>query len=221
VPAGVLGLLLARRHLLEGLLFGIAGAVILGIVLGLLQPSQILSIDRENFAAGGLIVEGIEKAVGVSIFTLFLMGLVAGLEATGLLQRLVRAVEESTRSTRSAEWRIFGTLSAVNLLTTHSTVAMITVGDFTRRIGERFGIGGYRRANILDVGVCGWPMVFPWFIPAIIAASTTAAGEAYGMPRLGPVAVGLANAHSWALFAVLLLALATGYGRQEERQDKS
>lgn len=169
----------------------------LGLLLGRLQPAQVLSIDPASYSAGGLIVDGIDKAIGVSIFALLLTGLVAGIEATGLVQRLVEAAEKRAGSVRSAEWRIFGTLSLVNLLTNHSTVALITVGDFARRIGERFGIHRYRRANIMDVGVCGWPMIFPYFIPAIITASTTTSGEAYGMLRLGPLAVGLANVHSW------------------------
>jgi Na+/H+ antiporter NhaC len=213
-PALVLGLLLARRHLLEGLLAGIAGAALLGLALGQLQPAEIFFVDPERFSAGGLVVDGIDRAVGVSVFTFLLMGLVAGIEATGLLARVVRAAERSTGSTRSAEWRIFGTISAVCLLTTHSTVAIITVGEFTRTVGEHFGIGRYRRANILDVAACSWPHIFPFFIPAIITASATASGEAYGMPRLGPVAAGLANAHSWALLVVLLFALSTGWGRR-------
>ncbi len=83
-----------------------------------------------------------------------------------------------------------------------------------REVGESSGVGRYRRANILDVAVCSWPMIFPWFIPAIITASATASGEAYGMPRIGPVAAGLANVHSWALLAMLLFALTTGWGRR-------
>ena len=213
-PALVIGLLLARRHLLEGLLAGIAGAALLGLALGRLAPGAIFSVDPERFTAGGLVVDGIERALGVSIFTLLLMGLVAGVEGSGLIGRVVEAAERRARTRRSAEWRIFATVSAVNLLTTHSTVALITVGGFARTMGERFGIGPYRRANILDVGVCGWPMIFPYFIPAIITAGATASGEAYGMPRLGPVAAGLANLHSWALLAVLLFALATGWGRR-------
>ena len=221
VPAMVLGLLLAKRHLLEGLLFGILGAVVLGIGLGLLDPSAVFAIDPKAFSAGGLIVDGINNAVGVSIFTLLLMGLVAGIEATGITQRLVDSAERSARSAAAAEWRIFATLSAVNMLTTHSTVALITTGDFARRIGERFGINRYRRANILDVGACSWPMAFPWFVPAIITSSTTMEGVAFGMPRLSPVAAGLSNLHSWALLAVLLFALATGYARGEPDDKES
>ncbi len=213
VPVMVLGLLLAQRHLLEGLLFGILGAASIGVGLGLLEPAQVFTVDAQTYSARGLIIDGIESAVGVSIFTLFLMGLVAGIEATGITDRLIDSAERNARTVTSAEWRVFGTVSLVNLLTTHSTVALITTGDFTRRIGHRFGIGRYRRANILDVGVCSWPMAFPWFIPAIITASTTADGVPYGMPRLGPVAAGLSNLHSWALLVVLIFGLVTGYGR--------
>ena len=215
-PALVLGLLLARRHLLEGLLAGIAGATLLGLALGRLRPAEIIFVDPERFTAGGLVVDGIERAIGVSVFTLLLMGLVAGIEGTGLIGRVVAAADRRARSRRSAEWRIFATVSLVNLLTTHSTVALIAVGGFARAMGERFGIGRYRRANILDVGICGWPNIFPWFIPAIITASATASGEAYGMPRIGPVTAGLANVHSWALVVMLVFALATGWGRQRE-----
>ena len=108
------------------------------------------------------------------------------------------------------------TVSAAVLLTTHSTVAILTAGELTRRIGRRFGVGAYRRANILDTTVCSWPHIFPWFVPAILTASTTASGVAYGMPRLSPVAVGLANAHSWALLAMVLLAVGPGYGREKQ-----
>jgi len=43
----------------------------------------------------------------------------------------------------------------------HSVVAMLTVGDFTRETGERFGISAYRRANLLDVTVGTYPFLLP------------------------------------------------------------
>ncbi len=36
---------------------------------------------------------------------------------------------------------------------------------------------------------------------------------AAGMPRLAALEVGLLNFHSWALLAVVLLAILTGWGR--------
>jgi Na+/H+ antiporter NhaC len=69
VPVLVIGLLLARRHLLVGLLVGAAAAVGLALALGLIEPAAVLYIDPEAFGARGLVVEGLERGVGVSIFT--------------------------------------------------------------------------------------------------------------------------------------------------------
>ena len=66
----------------------------------------------------------------------------------------------------------------------------------------------------MDITVCGLPFILPYMIPTILAASTTAAGEGFGMPRLSAYDVGLVNFHSWALLAVLSVAVVTGYGRR-------
>ena len=213
VPIFVLTLLLRGRHLLEGLFFGIALAVALALVFGLLRPDELLSIDAESYRARGLLLEGLERGIGASIFTLLLMGLVGPLEASGLLDRMVDAASARTSSARGAEaWIVAATTGAV-LLTTHSTVAILTVGDFARRAGERFGVSAYRRANLMDITVCGLPFILPYMIPTILAASTTSSGAGFGMPRLTPFSVGFSNFHSWALLAVVLVAVAAGFGR--------
>jgi len=212
-PAVVIALLLARRHLLEGLFAGIVIALGLGLGLGLIAPGAVLFIDAGHFTARGLIIDGMERGIGVAVFTILLMGLVGGLEATGMLDRLVAIAERRTRSARGGELWIFGAVSAAVLLTTHSVVGILTVGDFTRRTGERFGIGPYRRSNLLDVTACTYPFLLPYCIPTILAASTTVSGEAFGMPRISPFAAGMANLHSWALLGTIVLAVVTGYGR--------
>ena len=94
-PILVIGLLLKGRHLMEGLLSGIIVGAGLGLVLGLIEPSQLLYIDAESFSAKGIILDGLERGIGASVFTLFLMGLVACLEATGALKRLVELRPEN------------------------------------------------------------------------------------------------------------------------------
>jgi Na+/H+ antiporter NhaC len=142
------------------------------------------------------------------------MGLVAGLERAGIMERIVGAATRGAKTARQAEWRIFTTISAAVILTTHAAVAILAVGKLTKEAGEAIGLSAYRRANILDVTVCTYPFLFPFFIPTILAASTTAGYEAFGMPRLSAWAIGLHNAHSWALLLVILLAIGTGWGRK-------
>jgi len=214
VPILVVALLLRGHHLLEGLIFGILTAAAVGLVFELIEPSALLYIDQERYAARGILVEGMERGIGASIFTLLLMGLVAPLEASGMLDRLVHWVSGRAQSPRTAEGWIVGVTTAAALITTHSTVAILTAGDFTNRAGERFGISKYRRANLMDITVCGLPFILPYMLPTILAATTTAGGEAFGMPRLSPFDIGLVNFHSWALLAVLAFSVVTGFGRK-------
>jgi Na+/H+ antiporter NhaC len=214
VPVLVIGLLLKGRHLMEGLLSGIIVGVGLGLALGLIVPSQLLYIDAESFSAKGIILDGLQRGIGASIFTLFLMGLVGCLEATGTLSRLVDFARKRTHSAKGAEGWIVGTVTGAVLLTTHSVVAMLTVANFTREIGGRFGIRPYRRANLLALTVCSHPFILPYFIPVILAASMSASGAEFAMPRLSPFVIGLRNFHSWMLLLVIIFAVATGYGRR-------
>lgn len=217
-PILTLALLLARRHLIESLLLGIAAAVGLGLLLGVLRPFDLLHVVPGSFGATGVIVEGMQRAVGVSVFTLLLVGLVGTLQATDVLDRLVQAAQRRARSVRGAEGWIVGMVSAAVLLTTHSVVAILAVGEFTRQTGGRFGVDGYRRANLLDLTVCTWPFLLPYFLPTILAAGatrheTTVTG-ASAMPVLTAGDVGLYNSYAWALVVVVLAAVLFGYGRR-------
>lgn len=216
-PALVMGLLLAGRHLVEGLMFGIAAAVALSLLTGLLSFQDLLYIDSENFRAKGLLSDGLEKGVGVSVFTLLMMGLTAGLEGTGMINRMVLSAEKRVKTVRGAEAWMFSAGSAAVLLTTHSAVALLAVGDFTKSIGRRFGVDPCRRANILDVTVCTWPFLLPYFIPTVLAAGMTGGAQAYGMPKLSAFSIGLNNFHSWGLLIMVLAAVVFGYGRHREK----
>ncbi|MGB7492295.1 MAG: Na+/H+ antiporter NhaC family protein, partial [Thermoanaerobaculia bacterium] len=103
-PLLVVVLLIRRSHLLTGLLTGILTAAGIGLALGLLEPRQLLNIDPQAYTARGLIIDGMERGIGVSIFTLLLMGLVAGLEASGLLSRIVGAWSGRARTVRGVEF---------------------------------------------------------------------------------------------------------------------
>jgi Na+/H+ antiporter NhaC len=215
VPVVVILLLVRRRHLLEGLFAGIALALVLGIALGRLAPERILYIDRAAFGAKGLIIDGLSRGVGVSIFTLLLIGLVGALQESRAVAGVLAWARASTLSPRRAEVWIVAAVSIAVLLTTHSVVAMLTVGPFTREVGDRAGLSPYRRANLLDMTVCTYPFLLPYFLPTILASSASASGADFGMPRVAPLEVGMANTYAWALVLAVGVAIVTGYGRRE------
>ncbi len=214
-PAASIAMLLRQRHLVESLLAGIATGVAAGLASGSIEVGALLYIDADAFIARGVILEGMERGVGVSIFTVLLMGVVSGVEESGVVDDWVDRLRHRTPKPQRAEWWIFGAISGAVVLTTHSVVAILSVGEITREVGESAGISAYRRANLLDMAVCTYPFLFPFFVPVILAASTTASGEAFGLPRVPPLTVGLLNFHSWALMLMLVVAIATGFGRSE------
>jgi len=213
-PALVIAMLLRRTHLITALLTGVATAAGIALAFELVAPYDLLHIAPDTFGATGVLVDGMQRAIGVSVFTLLLVALVGTLQATDVLDRLVRASEQRAHSARAAEGWMVGVVSAAVLLTTHSVVAILAVGEFARQTGERFGIDGYRRANLLDLTVCTWPFLLPYFLPTILTASASRSGEAFGMPPLAAGTVGLYNTYAWALVAMVLFAVITGYGRK-------
>ena len=212
-PLAAFVMLWRGRGLVESLFAAVAAALVLAFSLGLVAPADLVYIDREAFQARGLILDGMEGAVGIVVFTILLMGIVGAAQEAGILDRLARGPRRRAETARAAELRIFGVTSLAVLLTTHSVMAILAVGDLVRDSGRRAGIGRFRRANLLDMTVCTYPFLLPFFIPTILAASATASGEPFGIPRVSALEAGLANIYSWALLGVMLAAIWTGLGR--------
>ncbi len=247
-PLAAFLMLFRGKGLVESLFAGAAAAVVVALATGLVSATDLIHIDAASFRAQGLILDGMEGAVGIVVFTILLMGVVGPAQEAGILDRLAggaadgraqgrtptpgrppspdippgpdgpgdpRPLPRPARTARTAELRIFGVTSAAVVLTTHSVMAILAVGDLVRRTGRAAGVGRFRRANLLDMTVCTYPFLLPFFIPTILASAATAAGEPYGVPRASALDAGLANAYSWALLGVLLIAVLTGFGRVE------
>lgn len=216
VPLFIIYLFLKGKHLLHGLLLGLAFGTTLSLLIGLLPVSQLISLDIENFRATSFIIDGINKAIGISIFTILLMGLVATLTASGLVNRLVGFAESRTHTAKQSEAWI-GTIAAVAvLLITHSIVAILTVAEFSNKTGQKMNISPIRRSNILSLVVCVFPFLLPYFIPVILMASTTASGKELGIGTVSALEVGMYNFLAWGLMLMTILVIVFGYGHQTD-----
>ena len=215
VPAFVIFLFLKGKHLLHGLLFGVLSGTLLGLVLGLLPLSQILSLDLENFVAKSFIIDGINRAVGLSFFTILLMGLVATLKASGIMNHLINFASSKAKTPGQAEGWIVAIMSGAVLLTTHSIVAILMVKDFTKKTGAQLGVSNIRRANLLSLIACIFPFVLPYFIPVILMANMTNTGLEFDVPTVSPLEVGLYNFMSWGLLLVAMVTIIFGWRRNE------
>jgi len=204
VPVFIIALFVRGTHLLQGLLIGLLAGTLLAWILGLLPTEKILSLDPKNFTAKSFVIDGINRATGISFFTILLMGLVATLQASGLVDRLVSFANKNSNTPRKAEGWIAATTSVAVLLTTHSIVAILMVADFVRKSGGQQCIDPIRRANLLSLVVCIFPFLLPYFIPVILMANTTNSGASLGIPSVAPLQAGLYNFNAWCLAAMTL-----------------
>ncbi|MGD1946713.1 MAG: Na+/H+ antiporter NhaC family protein [Croceivirga sp.] len=217
VPALIIYLFLKKKHLLHGLLLGLVFGTVLGLITGLLKTESVLMLDLDNYVAKSFVIDGINRALGLSVFTILLMGLVATLKASGLLNRLVEIAAKRAKTKKQGEGWIAGMMSLAVLLTTHSIVAILTVTDFTKKTGVRLGIDNIRRANLLSLIACIFPFVLPYFIPVILMANMTSTGQEFDIPKVSPLDVGLHNFMSWGLLLMTMTTLFFGWGRNKKK----
>jgi len=184
------------------------------LIFGLLPPDKLLSLDLDNFRANSFIIDGINRAVGISFFTILLMGLVSTVKASGLLERLASFSSQKIETARQAEGWIVGSVSLIVLVTAHSVVAVLSVSEFVRQAGEQMNINKYRRANLMGLVVCTFPFILPYFIPVILMSNATLSGVDFNIQSVSPLDVGLHNFFSWSLMIVTFFAVFTGYGRK-------
>lgn len=210
VPIAITFLFLRGKHLLHGLLAGLAIGVLIGLVFGLLPFSELIALDLDNFRATSFIIDGINRSVGISFFTILLMGLVETIKASGVFSKLIDFASGRIHSTRASENWIVSMTSAAVLLTTHSIVAILMVREFVNATGKKSTISSIRRANLMSLAVCFFPFVLPYFIPVILMANMTQTGNEFNVPSLGPLEVGMYNFVAWGLLGAMVLSVFLG-----------
>ncbi len=216
VPALVIFLFLRGKHLVHGLLAGLLFGTLVGLITGLLPVEELFALDLDNFRATSFLIDGINRAVGISFFTILLMGLVETLKANGIFQKLIKVASRRANTSRETEGWIAAVTSVVVLLTTHSIVAILTVKEFVNGTGAPAGVHNIRRANIMSMVVCFFPFVLPYFIPVILMTNMTRTGQEFGIPQLSTLEVGVNNFVAWGLIAWLLISVIFRFGADDK-----
>ncbi len=237
--AAVIGTAVAGRHIVEAISWGIVVAFVLNLAFGLaefsdmlvFQASEELGIAQdlaflpfvELVPAGATGVAGSLYAGAQGVFPLIVLTLliVAGAQIMirgggfrAIQEWLLNSVATTVR--RAELTMVLGT-AFVNSMITINTAAEIAIAPYIARLGERFNINGYRRANILDANTSALGYIFPWSGGVLVGYATlqTLPGEYDWFEQsmvVSPVDVVPFVFHGWLLVAVFLLAALTGFG---------
>ena len=134
----------------------------------------------------------------------------------GIMRAILEYAQKSVVATvRQAELFIVGVTIVASIPISANAPAELLVGpSLVRPMGERFKLAAARRANLMDCAVCTIFFILPWHI-AVAAwhGALGSAAESYGIAA-PPISAALYNPYSWALLAVLLISVFTGWNRR-------
>ena len=118
----------------------------------------------------------------------------------GHIDYIIKKLTSHVGSKRGAELSIAALVSMVNICTANNTVAILTVGNIAKKIGDKFGVDNRKAASILDTFSCTVQGLIPYGVQMLLAAGLSGLNPLDIIPYLYyPIAIGVA-----ALLAVLL-----------------
>ena len=237
--AAVIGTAVAGRHIVEAISWGIVVAFVFNLAFGLADFSEMLVFraSEDLGIAQDLavlpfveLVEASETGVGGSLYAgaqgffpliVLVLLIVAGAQIMirgGGFRAIQEWLLDSVATTvRRAELTMVLGTAFVNSMITINTAAEIAIAPYIARLGERFNINGYRRANILDANTSALGYIFPWSGGVLVGYATL-----QGLPDeyawfeqsmvVNPIEVVPFVFHGWLLVSVFVLAALTGFG---------
>lgn len=191
------------------LVTAIAGMNVMAVLtLGTLLCGAIGIGSHLLGASGSYNLFGWFSAMGNGIIgmgELIIIAMMAGgmleiIRENGGIDFIINKITAHVNSKRGAELSIAALVSMVNICTANNTVAILTVGNISKKIGDRFGVDNRKAASILDTFSCMVQGLIPYGVQMLLAAGLANLSPMDILPYLYyPLAIGVA-----ALLAILL-----------------
>lgn len=191
------------------LITAIAGMNVMAVLtLGILLCGAIGIGSHLLGASGSYDLFGWFSAMGNGIIgmgELIIIAMMAGgmleiIRENGGIDFIINKITAHVNSKRGAELSIAALVSMVNICTANNTVAILTVGNISKKIGDRFGVDNRKAASILDTFSCMVQGLIPYGVQMLLAAGLANLSPMDILPYLYyPLAIGVA-----ALLAILL-----------------
>lgn len=213
VPAVIIVLCLMKKHLITALSWGVIAGIVVGLISGIYQISDLVTFPG-GFSVSGAIIDSITGCLGTVAMLIGVFAMLGILESSGLFQDIGLELSKLARGPVSTEITIVGSIAILSMVTGVISVAIVAVGDLVKELGEKNGINRYRRANLMDCAGCTFCFLAPWTVHCVIPAMKAAEfGEAF---MVAPASVPFVNFYSISMLFILIFAIVTGYGRDNQ-----
>ncbi len=164
--------------------FGMNVMAVLTLGIMLTGLIGLLTGAIDIFGWFGSMGEGILSMGELIIVTMMAGGMLELIRQQGGIDFIIRLLTRHVSSKRGAELSIAFLVSLVNVCTANNTVAILTVGNISKQIGDRFGVDNRRCASILDTFSCAVQGVLPYGAQLLIASGLTALSPVSIIPYL-------------------------------------
>lgn len=132
-------------------------------------------------------------------------GLLKVMTENGALEYLISIMTKKIRSKRSCELTIAMLVSLVNICTANNTVAILTVGSISKRIGDSYGVDNRKNASILDSFSCCIQSILPYGAQILMAT---------GLAAVSPIEILKYLYYPFVLFSVSVIAILIRYPKK-------
>lgn len=171
------------------LLLGIVCSMILAAIYGSCGVMTMCS----------LMGEGITGMSDLIIVTLLAAGLLNVISHNGGIHYIIeRLTAHVIKGSRGAQLCISLLVALVNICTANNTIAILTVGEIARNIGEKFNVEPSKTASLLDTSSCVVQCIIPYGAQCMLAAS---------LAQVAPVAFLPYLYYTWALTAMIIISI--------------
>ena len=175
----------------------------LGIAL-----TGIIGISTSSFDLYGwfdAMGDGIISMGELIIITLLAGGLLEIIKHNGGIDYIITKLTHHIHGKRGAELSIVSLVSIINVCTANNTVAIITVGNIVRKIGERFSLDPRKCASLLDTSSCFTQGLLPYGAQMLMAA---------GLASIDPISIIPYLYYPFAIGAATILSIVLRYPKR-------
>lgn len=148
---------------------------------------------------------GITNMGELIIITMMAGGLLEIIRGNGGIDYIISKMTSHVNGKRGAELSIAALVSVVNVCTANNTVAILTVGEISKRIGDKFGLDNRKCASILDTFSCCIQGLLPYGAQVLMAA---------GLSKLNPMEIIPFLYYPMVLGIVALMSIVLRYPRR-------
>ena len=139
------------------------------------------------------------------IVTMMAAGMLELIKERGGIDFIIKVLTRHVNGKRGAELCIATLVAVVNVCTANNTVAILTVGRLSKKIGDRFGVDNRKCASILDTMSCCVQGVIPYGAQLLMAA---------GLAEINPISIMPYLYYPLTIGIITILAILLRYPRR-------